>query len=304
MSVTSGPRTLKLHVHLDLIEGDVARSFDHDLDPGVPGPLDELAEGQQLFDLGPVGGVGDGSRPQPVAQADGDVMGPGQLQETVELLVERIFLSVVEDPGQVERAAAGYDVGDAALPAEPFDGLDRQAAMDGHEIDPLQGLGFHGGEHVVGGHGQDRSPALDRLDAGLINGHRPQRDRGSGQDPPADGGEIAAGAEIHQGVGAVGQADIDLGQLLFRGREVLGRAEIDVDLGPQGLADAHRPQAGMAGISRDDDAPVGQERQQILGPAVFGGSRRLQGFRNPAAAGLFHLGHANRPLSEIRRPAA
>ena len=39
----------------------MARALDHDLDPGFPGALDELAEGQELLDLGTVGGVEDGA---------------------------------------------------------------------------------------------------------------------------------------------------------------------------------------------------------------------------------------------------
>jgi len=59
----------------------VPRPLDHDLDPGLPGPLDQLAQGQQLLDLGPVGGVEDGAGPQAVAQAEGDVVAPGDLEQ-------------------------------------------------------------------------------------------------------------------------------------------------------------------------------------------------------------------------------
>ncbi len=55
---------LEPHVHLDLVERDVPGALDHDLDAGLAGPLDQLAEGQQLLDLGPVGGV---DRPTPAA---------------------------------------------------------------------------------------------------------------------------------------------------------------------------------------------------------------------------------------------
>ncbi len=48
---------LELDVRLDLVEGHVPGAFDHDLDAGRPGPLDQLAQGQELLDLGPVGGV-------------------------------------------------------------------------------------------------------------------------------------------------------------------------------------------------------------------------------------------------------
>ena len=113
---------LEPHVHLDLVERDMARAFDHDLDPGLPGALDQLAEGQELLDLGPVGGVEDGAGPESVAQAEGDVVAPGDLEQPVEPGVERVLLFVVEHPGEMEGAAPGDDVGDAALLLQALDG--------------------------------------------------------------------------------------------------------------------------------------------------------------------------------------
>ena len=50
--------------------------------------IDELADHEKLADLGAVGGVRDRPRTQSVAEAQGDVELGGDVEETVEVLVE------------------------------------------------------------------------------------------------------------------------------------------------------------------------------------------------------------------------
>ena len=135
--MTSGPEDvergvvadalLELDVHLDLVERNVAGPFDHDLDARFQGPLHQLPQGQELFDLGAVGGVDDGARPEPVAEAEGDVVPAGDVEKAVELVIKRVLLSVVKHPGQMEGPAAGDDVGHPALLLQSVDGLQGQA---------------------------------------------------------------------------------------------------------------------------------------------------------------------------------
>src|SRR5690606_2925119 len=65
---------LELHVELDLVEGDVAGSFVHDLHAFLPGAFGELADGEQLGELEVVGGVGEPAGPAAVADAERDVV--------------------------------------------------------------------------------------------------------------------------------------------------------------------------------------------------------------------------------------
>ena len=50
---------LDLHVGGDLVQRHMARAFHHDLDVVRPGPLGQLTQTHQLFDLADVGGVGE-----------------------------------------------------------------------------------------------------------------------------------------------------------------------------------------------------------------------------------------------------
>ena len=56
-----------LHLHLDLIHGNVPGTFDHHLHVVLPGHLGQLAQGLQFGELGVVAGVGQqpGRRPSP-----------------------------------------------------------------------------------------------------------------------------------------------------------------------------------------------------------------------------------------------
>jgi hypothetical protein len=228
---------LEAHVHLDLVERHVARAFDHDLDAGLSRALDQLAQGQQLLDLRPVGRVEYGTRSEPVPQAERHVVAMSDLEKAIEPGIEGVLFPVVEHPGDEESPAAGNDVGDPALLLEAFDGLQGQAAVDGHEIDALAGLRIDRFEQIVLGHVDDGLAAFDGLDGGLVDGDGPQGDGRPGQNGLADLLQVSARAQVHQGVGPVLQADPDLAQLVGEERKIAGGAEIDVDLGPQPPAD-------------------------------------------------------------------
>ena len=157
--------------------------------------------------------------PEPVPEAEGHVIFAGDFEKTVEPGIEGILFPVVEHPGQMEGPAAGDDVGDPALPFQPVDGLHGQAGMDGHEVDALAGLAFDGLEEVFFGHVHDRAAPLDGLDGGLVDRHRPQRERGLGEDPAPDLADIPARAQVHERVGPVEEADGDLPELGGEARE-------------------------------------------------------------------------------------
>ena len=59
---------LELDVGLDLIQRHMARSLDHDLYTGIPGPLSQFPQNDQLLDLGPVGGIGQATGTEAVTQ--------------------------------------------------------------------------------------------------------------------------------------------------------------------------------------------------------------------------------------------
>jgi len=114
---------LELDIHLHLIEWDMAGAFDHDLNAGFPGELDEFPKGKELLDLGTIGGVEDGARTETVAKTQGDVVFAGDGEESVVVGIKRVFFIIVEHPGEMKGTPARDDVCDPSLFFKPVDCL-------------------------------------------------------------------------------------------------------------------------------------------------------------------------------------
>ena len=201
---------LPLHVHLDLIERHVARPFDDDLHVPRPGALRQLAQRLQLGELRLVAGVDERARAQAVAEAEGHVVAARNVAEVVEALVQRVLAVVADHPLRKQPAAAADDAGDALLCQR--DVLAQDAAVDGHEVDALLRLVLDHVEQVLDGHVL-RALQLRR---DLVDGHRAHGQRTGLDDRLADGVDVAAGAQVHHGVGAEVDRHLELAQLRAR----------------------------------------------------------------------------------------
>ena len=77
MSVTRGPEhvegravadlSLQLHVVFDLVEGDMARPLDHDLNAVAPSPFGEFTERGKLAQLRIIGGIRESAWAKPIS---------------------------------------------------------------------------------------------------------------------------------------------------------------------------------------------------------------------------------------------
>ena len=104
---------LLLHVDLDLVHRHMTGAFDHHLAAFVPGDLRQFAQRLKLGELGTVIGVGDRTRPQAIAEREGDIIGAHDVANLVEPLVEKTLLVMREAPLRHDRAAARHDASDA-----------------------------------------------------------------------------------------------------------------------------------------------------------------------------------------------
>ena len=130
---------------LDLVHGDVAGAFDHDLHVVLPGFLGEFAESLEFGELGFVAGVGDAAGTKAVAEGEADVVLLENLDDVVEVFVEEILFVVVGHPLGEDGAAAADDAGDALGDQRQI--LDQHAGVDRHVVDALRGLLFDDFEH-------------------------------------------------------------------------------------------------------------------------------------------------------------
>ena len=176
------------------------------------------------------------------------------LAEVVELGVERVLLLVVEHPRGHERAAARDEPAVPSLVLEPLHGLVVDPRVDRHEVGAGLRLLGRDPEEVVLVHVDDRAVPDGGLDEGLV-----ERDRADGEfrgldHAPPDLDEVAAGRELHQGVGA---GELGLPRLLDLDVDVdeIGRGpDGGVHLGAEAFTDPAEPDVPVRRDGNDDVA--------------------------------------------------
>ena len=185
------------HVLPDQLHGNVTGALDHGLHVVLPGDLGQLAQGVQLRELGLVVGIGDGARPQPVAQAEGDVVGLHDLADFLEMGVEEVLAVVGQAPlgqnGAAARDDAGDPLGRQGDIAQPY------AGMYGEVIDTLLGLFHQGVSKDLPG--EFFGFALDLLQ-GLVDGHGADGNRAVAKNPFPGLMNVGSGGQVHHRVGA------------------------------------------------------------------------------------------------------
>ena len=213
------------------------------------------------MELGLISGVGQTAGPQAVAQGQGDVVIPGDLQELIVFFIQRIFPAETAHPGGEKGPAPGDHAGDPFF--QERQGGPGDAAVHRDEVHPLAGVVAH---HLQEGVALDFFQALG-FGHQLVDGHGAEGRGALGQQGGADGVQVAAGGQVHDRVGPVLQGRGQLGLLLLQ-VDVVGRsADIGVDLDPDAGADGHRLQALMARIGRDHQGALGQARRRITSGA-------------------------------------
>jgi hypothetical protein len=274
---------LLLHVHLDLVERHVTRAFDHHLDVLLPRALGELAQRLQLGELRGIARVGEAAGAQTVAGADGHVVLRADLEDLVPVRVERVLFVVLEHPLRHHRAAARHDAGDAIFDERQV--FDEHAGVDGEVVDALLGLVLEDVDQVVGGELLDVLHLLQRL----VDRHRAERHRARVDQRLTDAVDVPAGREVHHGVGAVLEADRELGELA---RGVAGDgavADVRVDLAQRRDADRHRLDVRVVHVRGDDHAAARDLGAHELGLEALAFGDVLHLFGDRALPSEVHL---------------
>ena len=202
----------------------MAGAFDHDLHVVLPGDFGEFAQGLQLGELRLIAGVGDAAGAQAIAQGEADVVLREDLADVLETFVQHVLLVILDHPLGQDGSAAAHDSGDALRGHR--DVLDEHAGMDGHVVDALLGLLLDDFEHDFAGEVLDPADAAERfVDRDGADGDGRILDDGL-----ADARDIAAGREIHDGVGAEFDGVAQFLELLLDVGGGGGVADVRIDL--------------------------------------------------------------------------
>ena len=166
---------------------------------------------------------------------------------------------VREAPLRHDRAAARHDAGDAVR-GERHIG-EAHAGVDGEVVDAL--LALLDQRVLVDLPVELDGIAVDLLQR-LVDRHGADRHRRIADDPFARGVDVAAGGEVHHGVGAPADRPHHLLDLLLDRRRHRGVADVGVDLGEEVAADDHRLELGVIDVRGNDRAAARHFRAHEL----------------------------------------
>src|SRR5712671_432143 len=147
-----------------------------------------------------------------------------------------------------QRAAAADDAGDAF--ANEGHMFAQDAGVNGHVIDALLGLLLNHFKHQLEGEIFGTANAGDCF----VNGDSADRNGRSVDDGLADGGNVAASAEIHDGIRAVMHGVVQFLQLLIDIGAGGGVADVGVDFAFGGDTNGHRLKIAVMNVGGDDAA--------------------------------------------------
>ena len=198
---------LQTHVRLDLVEGHMAGTLNHDLHAGVPSALGELADLDKLGDLTGVGCVVGAARTHGIADGDGHIMLMQNLKHLIVVLVERVLVAGGLHPGEDERAAAADDVHESAGFLEGLDSAAVHAGVDGDEVDAVLGMAAHHVEEVLR---LDGDEGLLQVADGVVHGNGADHGRRLLDELGTERLGFAAVGKVHNGLGAKLDGRIDL----------------------------------------------------------------------------------------------
>ena len=148
---------------------------------------------------------------------------------------------------------------------------------------------FHHVQHHLR---RDVGGVIEVLD-GLIDRHGADGHRRSVDDGLADGVDVAAGGQVHDGVGAEMNRHVELFQFLVDLARDGRIADVGVDLATDGDADAQRFQAllQMNGVGGDDHAAAGHLVADEFDVEILAVGDETHFIGNNALAGGFDLSH-------------
>ena len=265
----------------------MAGAFHHDLHILCPGPLGQLAQPHQLLDLAHVAAVGKTPGAAGVAQRNGHIILPADIQNFVKILVEGVFLPGHAHPREHQRAAPGDNVHLPLVLFDLVDGLAGDAAVQCHEVHAVLSMKPYHVNEILGGQGGEVTLVVD--DA-VVNRHGADHGRALGGELPAEGLGVAVGGQVHDGLGPHVDSRHDLLHFNVIVLAVPGHAQIHVDLGAQHGADTVGVDAGMQLIGADRHLTFGYQLPNFFGCAVFLFCHGFHFRGDITPPGGFHLG--------------
>ena len=142
----------EFYVGCDLVERDVARTFNNDLQTLFVGFIGQFGVDDEFLDLGTVSCIVNCTCPHSISCGEYNFVFLEDFNEVIKVGKEWVFLFVVEHPGSHEGPSTGTETAVPAVGFEPIHSDIVDPCMDCHEVGPELCLVFGRLEEFVFSH--------------------------------------------------------------------------------------------------------------------------------------------------------
>mmetsp|Transcript_35790 Transcript_35790/g.70413 ORF Transcript_35790/g.70413 Transcript_35790/m.70413 type:complete len:241 (+) Transcript_35790:1037-1759(+) len=189
------PLQLVAHIHRNLVQGNVSRTFVHDLHVLLPGAEGELSLCLEFRKLGLVVCVVDASGSEAVTDGERNVVLGTDIENIVPVFPRKVLFVVENVPFGVDRSSTGYNTR-LAVNRHGYE-REKDSCVDREVVHPLLCL-FNKGltEHLPA---QVFGYSVNLLQS-LVYGDGPDRNRTVSHDPFPGLVDVPSGTQVHERV--------------------------------------------------------------------------------------------------------
>ena len=126
----------------------------------------------------------------------------GNFQQPVEMLIQRVFLVIIDHPFYQKGSPPADHSHDPRVAPQPLNRVSVYSTMDRDKIDPFFRLALNYFEKIFSLHIGQRLALLDRFNRSLVNRDRSHRNQAMHQDLAADETNISSRTQIHDRIGS------------------------------------------------------------------------------------------------------
>ena len=239
----------------------MTRTLDHNLNVMCPCTLREFTETYELLDLAYIGRIRETARTAGIAEGNGDIILLTDIEDLVEVLVERVLLTGHTHPCEYEASATADDVHLTLVLADLLDGLPGDTTVQGYEVDTILCMQTDDVEEILRGQGIEVTLIVD--DA-VVYRHRTDHRRTLLTELLTERLRISMAGEIHDGLRTHTNSTHHLLHLEIIILHISRHTEVYIDLRSKHRADTLWIQAGMVLVCADRDLTLCHKLTKLL----------------------------------------
>ena len=257
---------LNFHVGSNLVKRHMARSFNHDLHVMGPCTFGKFSKTYQLFNLAYISGISQTARTTCISKRNSNVMLFTDVQNLIEVFIERIFFTGHAHPCKYKASTTAYNVHFTFVFFDLLDGLSCDSAVESNKINTVLSMKANYVDEIMGS--QFREIALIMNDT-VVYRNGSDHCRTLMCQFLAERLCIAVAGEIHDRFCTeiyCFHNFLHFDIIIFA---VSGYTKVYIDLGAQHAADTFRVQAGMMFVGTDRYFTFGNQFHHFFNRHVF-----------------------------------